>query len=318
MYSKNYTSPNINKQHLKTNMHLSIISPVYEGANIVEPLVRRISKAAATITPDFEILLVEDGSKDHSWEAIKAVSQQYPQVKGIKLSRNFGQHQAITAGLTYSQGDFVAVLDCDLQDDPAFLIDLYEQIQEGYEIVFTLRKKRAFQNSRNYISKAYQSFYRLVTGVNEFYRGDVGNFSLLSRKVVNAFLQVKEQDRHYLMVLRWLGFKHTYLEIAHQERPSGKSSYNFRKLVMLGISGITSQSIRLLYLAIILGIGLLVLALISSIYYLFAPSIALLFLSLSLFSTGLIVTTIGIASIYLGKVFEESKKRPLYIVEEEC
>lgn len=301
---------------------ISITIPVYLAENIVELLVLRINEEVSKITDNFEIILVEDGSPDKSWQAIEKQCLLFKHVKGIKLSRNFGQHFAITAGLENSKGDYVIVMDCDLQDDPKYINTLYQKALKGYDIIYTYKTKRNHSFFKDITANLFNKLFNyLIDNKNWKSNNNVGAFSLLSRKSVAAFLSFNDYQRHYLMVLRWIGFRHTYIEIEHNKRAEGKSSYTFSKLVIHAINGITSQSDKVLRLNILIGILLSFISFLSIIVI-----IILYFLQdflsgwtslvvLILFSTGMIMTSIGITGIYVGKTFEQTKNRPKFIVD---
>lgn len=299
---------------------ISIVSPVYRAEKIVSELVRRIEEEVVKFTPNYEIILVEDGSPDNSWKAIENACMANTKVKGVKLSRNFGQHYAITAGLAKSSGDYVVVMDCDLQDNPKYIADLYEKAQMGYEIVYTIKKERKHSFFKNITASLYFKVYNYLSE-NQRASKSVGAFSMLSRKVVNAFLSVKDTHRHYLLVLSMLGFSSSQIEIEHEKRFEGKSSYNLSKLIKHAIDGITSQSDKLLRISITIGFIFCLISVMLTIYtlykYLFIGALPGYTSTtvLLLLSTGLILLSIGVAGIYIGKIFEQSKSRPLYFID---
>ena len=300
---------------------LSIVSPVYGAAAIVGPLVERISAAVAPLTAEFEIVLVEDGSPDNSWAQIAAVAGREPRVRGLRLARNFGQHAAITAGLAHTRGEYVVVMDCDLQDEPAYIPALLAKAREGYDIVLTRKANRRHAWHRNLAARGFAAVFTLLSGHRQA-DPQVGGYSILSRQVVDAFLQIKDVHRHYLLILGWLGFRTTVVPVEHKPRHSGRSSYTFRRLLRHALEGITSQSTLLLKFAV--GIGFIYFC--SSVagatylcisYFLhgfragWASTVVLL-----LASTGLILMAIGILGIYIGNIFEQVRNRPLYLVQD--
>ena len=301
---------------------ISIVSPVYRAEKIVDELIKRIEAEVIKITDNYEIVLVEDGSPDDSWVKIAENCKSHPKVKGIKLSRNFGQHFAITAGVEQALGDYVIVMDCDLQDDPVYIPVLYRKAIEGYDIVYTYKADRKHSFIKNITAGLFNKVFNyLVENKNWQAHNNVGSYSLLTRKAVTAFCSFNDYQRHYLMVLRWLGFSNTYVEIEHKERFEGKSSYNFSKLILHAISGITSQSDKLLRINVTIGIFLSFISFLSilviiALYFIngFMSGWASLIVVL-LFSTGIILTSIGISGIYLGKTFEQVKGRPKYIID---
>ena len=300
-------------------MKVSIVSPVYRAEKILHELVRRIQTVFEKTDHEFEIVLVEDHSPDNSWTVIEGICTHTPEVKGIKLSRNFGQHHAVTAGVAEATGDVIVLMDCDLQDNPNHILSLIEKYEEGYDIVFTKRQERKHSFFKRFTAFLYNSLYSLLS--DKKYDTNVGSLTLFSKKVQQVFNQLKEQDRLYIQLLKWMGFSHTYVEVEHNERYEGTSSYNLSKLLAMAVRGWTSHSDKLLRLSIYFGLTLSGLAFIGIItvlvkYFLHGfqsgwPSIFVLIL----FSTGVILISIGVTGIYIGKIFEQVKDRPLYIID---
>jgi dolichol-phosphate mannosyltransferase len=239
------------------------------------------------------------------------------------LSRNFGQHFAITSGIEKSKGDYVVVIDCDLQDDPKYIPEMYKKINEGYDIIYTFKEERKHSYFKNITAILFNIVFNYLSeNKNIHSHKNVGAYSMINRKVADAFNSYNDYHRHYLMVLRWLGFKSCFLQIEHKERFFGKSTYTFSKLMKHAIDGITSQSDKLL--RIFVNIGLIV----SSLSFLSIIIIFILYfvhgfmsgwaslIVVLLFSTGIILTGIGVLGIYLGKTFEQTKGRPKYLIDE--
>ena len=298
---------------------LSVVSPVYRAEKIVPELVSRLIKGLSDITEDFEIVLVEDGSVDGSWSAICRECEAEPRVKGVRLSRNFGQHYAITAGLESARGRHVVVMDCDLQDDPNDIAKLYAKALEGNDIVYGLKTERAHSLHRNFFAMIFFKLFNLLSD-RQTASAQSGSFSLLSRKAVNAFLRFSDRHRHYLMIVRELGMPSGSVEVSHAKRFEGKSSYDLRKLIMHAIGGLTSQSTKLLKIAVgigvvyffaaIVGIGYLVIQYFLSGFRAGWASTMVLLLG----STGLLLIAIGILGVYIGNIYDQVRMRPLYIV----
>jgi len=298
---------------------ISIVSPVYGAEKIVDLLVERIVEEVSKITKDFEIILVEDGSPDNSWEAIERNCAKEKRVKGIKLSRNFGQHYAVTAGLEMAKGELTVLMDCDLQDDPAHITKLYQKNLEGYDTVFTRRIGRKHTFFKLITSKIYNFLFLLFS--DQKYDINVGSLVLFNKKVRSEFLRIKDRDRLYAQLLKWVGFNQTYLQVEHKERAEGRSSYSFFKLIKMAVQGWTSHSDKLLRLSIYVGAFfsitsfIAILGIIFLYFYIdFQSGWTSLFV-LMLFSTGLILMSIGITGIYIAKTFEQSKNKPLYIID---
>jgi dolichol-phosphate mannosyltransferase len=307
---------------MENTPYLSIISPVYKAEKIVDELVSRIREEASKITSNYEIILIEDCGPDNSWLKIEENCSKYPEVIGIKLSRNFGQHFAITCGIDHARGDYTIVMDCDLQDNPKYFIDFINKAKEGNDIVYSIKEKRNHGFIKDLFAGLFNRVFNyLIDNKNHKSNALIGSYSLLSRKAVLAFRQYGDYQRHYLMVLRWMGFKHEYITIEHEQRFQGSSSYNFTRLIQHALNGITSQSDKLLRLNIGIGITLSALSFLGAViiivwYFIFGflSGWASLIVTL-LFSTGVILTSIGILGIYLCKTFEQVKNRPKYLID---
>ncbi len=301
---------------------ISIISPVYKAEKIVDELVNQIILNVELLTSNYEIILVEDCGPDDSWKRIEENCGGNNKIIGIKLSRNFGQHYAITAGIEVAKGDYLIIMDCDLQDNPKYFQELFLKVQEGNDIIYTVKKTRKHSLFKNFTADIYNKFFNyLVDNKSHKSNSNIGAYSLITRKVANAFIEFNDYHRHYLMVLRWLGFKNDVIYIEHDSRYEGKSSYTFGKLVTHAIQGIISQSDKLL--RVFVGIGLII----SLISFFSILLIVVMYcnsgfksgwastITIILFSTGFILTGIGILGIYLGKTFEQTKNRPKYIID---
>jgi len=298
---------------------ISIVVPVYKAENCLDELYRRLVLALETITPDFEIVLVEDCGGDRSWEIIERLSAQDERVRGIQFSRNFGQHYGITAGLDYCNGDWAVVMDCDLQDRPEEIPRLYAKAQEGYDIVLARRGKRQDPLLKRCTSWL---FYRLFSYLADIeYDAQTGNFRIMSRKVVKNFRRMREQLRFFGGLVQWMGFPCASIDVEHAERLEGNSTYTLAKLWKLASETIIAYSDKPLRLAIRFGFTMAFLAFCYGVYIFIralfygSPIEGWSSLIVSLyFIGGVIIAILGIMGIYLGKTFDESKKRPLYIV----
>lgn len=304
---------------MKEELYISVVSPVYMAENIVEELVSRVSKEVAKLSSTFEIVLVEDFSPDNSWEKIEELCKKYPFVKGVKLSRNFGQHNAIRAGVSEAKGDVVVLMDCDLQDDPGHIKLLVEQFQNGNDIVYTKRIKRKHSFFKYITAKIYNSLFNILADKN--FDLNVGSLVLFSKKVRNEFLKLTEHESLYIQSLKWLGFKHVFIPVEHRERFEGESSYKLKDLIRLAIQGWVSNSEKLLYISIKLGFLFTIISIAVILYVIYKsftvgydagwPSL----ISVILLSTGMILISLGVLGIYIGKIFNEVKNRPLFIID---
>lgn len=299
--------------------HLSVVVPVYKAEKCLDELYRRLKAAMEPISPNFEIVLVEDCGGDGSWREIQRLASLDPRVKGLQFSRNFGQHYGITAGLDCCNGDWVVVMDCDLQDRPEEIPRLYAKAQEGYEIVLARRGTRQDPVLKRATSWLFYKVFSYLADMD--YDGETGNFRIMSRKVVANFRRMSEQLRFFGGLVQWMGFPTASIEVQHAERHEGKSSYTFAKLWKLAAETIIAYSDKPLRLAVRFGFLMAGLAFCYGLYmliqtWLYGSPImgwSSLFVSLY-FIGGIIIAILGILGIYLGKTFDESKKRPLYIV----
>ena len=301
-------------------MKLSIVSPVYRAERIVDELVRRIKIAAEQITTDYEIILVEDCGPDNSWAQIEKNAITDKRIKGVKLSRNFGQHQAITAGLDACSGDWVVVMDCDLQDRPEEIIPLYEKAMEGYDIVFARRVNRQDSFVKKQTSKLFYKVFSYLSGIPQ--DGSIANFGIYSKKVITSINSMREPMRAFSPMARWVGFNKIALDVKHDERFEGSSSYNWGKLINLALDIALAYSDKPLRVVIKTGFVISSLAILYAVLnlYLYFTGIihvtgyASLIISIWFFS-GLIIFILGIVGLYIGKTFDGIKNRPLYLVD---
>ncbi len=265
--------------------------------------------------------MVNDASPDNAWEVITTLSNKDKRVKGINLSRNFGQHYAITAGLDFANGKWVVVMDCDLQDQPEEIIKLYNKAIEGYDIVFGQRVQRKDSYFKRLGSKLFYKVYDYFT--ESKVDNSVANFSIISYKVVEKLRTLREQNRSYPLFINWVGFKRANINIEHAPREEGKSSYTFKKLVNLAIDSIVSQSNKPLRLSIQFGFIVSFISIIYALwlvirYFIYSTPVegwTSVMVSIY-FIGGLLFANMGILGLYIGKTFDESKNRPLYIVKE--
>tara|TARA_S200000501_G_scaffold341198_1_gene350348 strand:+ start:3362 stop:4318 length:957 start_codon:yes stop_codon:yes gene_type:complete len=308
---------------INKNSKISIISPVYQAENIIDQLVNRIIEEISKATKNFEIILVEDGSSDHSWSKILENCNLNEKIKGIKLSRNFGQHYAISAGLKNSIGDYVIVIDCDLQENPIYFKDLIEKADTGVDIVLTEPIDRKHTSFRNIFSNLFHWLSMGLMNNNSYsYGSKYGTLSLLTKKIVKEFSKFQDYHRHYLFIINWLGFSKEIIKIKHEKRYFGLSSYSLKKLLVHALDGIISNTDKLLRLSIYTGFCFSLIGIISIMYIFYQylnqgfqsgwPSIVVLII----FSTGLILTSTGVLGLYIGRIFDQVKGRPLYIIEE--
>jgi len=299
---------------------LSVVIPVYISQETLRELSNRLNTALSLVSANYEIILVNDASPDASWQIIQELAREDKRVRGINLSRNFGQHYAITAGLDYVRGDWVVVMDCDLQDIPEEIPKLYHKAQEGYDIVVGRRANRQDGFFKKMGSKLFYKVFAYLTGTKVNH--SIYNFGIYARKVIQSITSLKEQNRSFGLFALWVGFRRIEVDIEHARRPNGKSSYTSKRLVRLAMDSIVAHSNKLLRLSIKFGIFLSFSSLFYSLwltlkYFIWAspvPGWTSLMVSIY-FTTGLIIGSVGIVGLYLGKIFDEVKGRPLYIID---
>ncbi|MGB3592367.1 MAG: glycosyltransferase [Nonlabens sp.] len=301
--------------------YLSIVSPVYRAEKVLPELIARIEQSAARITNDFEIILVEDCGPDRSWSVIEELAETKSHVKGIKLSRNFGQHYAIACGLDNAQGEWIVVLDCDLQDQPEEIPKLYQKAQEGYDVVLARRSYRKDKYFKKLFSKLFYRTLGYLTGSEQ--DETVANFGIYHHKVIDSITSMRESIRYFPTSVKWVGFKQTKVDVEHSARFEGESSYNFSKLINLAIDIILAFSDKPLRLVAKTGLIVSGISFAIATYYLIkfllggVVVIGYTSLIVSLwFLSGIMISTLGVVGLYIGKIFEETKKRPIYVVQE--
>lgn len=302
-------------------MLLSVVVPVYGAPQTVRPLYKRLISALSW-ADDLEIILVNDACPKNSGAEIEKLAKEDSRVKYINLARNFGQHIAISAGLDYAGGDYVAVMDCDLQDRPEEIKKLYDKAQEGFDAVFAYRLNRQDSWAKRFTSKCFHDVYNFFSEKSTKSPVLHGNFSVITRRVVEKYRQFTEKNRGYPNIIMWLGYKMGYVEVEHDARAEGKSSYNLFKSLYLAFSIIMSQSNKPLQLSMFCSAGmfilsfLLILRLVYIRLFYGSPLEGWTSIMVSLFFvSGLLFLCLSVIGAYIGNIFNESKRRPLYIVD---
>lgn len=299
---------------------ISVVSPVYKAESCVPELCRRLKLVLESMTDDFEIILVEDRSPDKSWQAVENETQKDDRVRGIRLAKNFGQHRAITAGLDAARGDWVVVMDCDLQDPPEAIPELYKKACEGYEIVVAQFEDRAEPTLRQKISKIFWNTLSWLAGIPFDHR--IGNFRIMSRLVVENFRQYREQLRLLGGISMLMGFTSAAISLKRERRFAGETSYSLYKLLAMAFDVTMAYSDRPLRISVGIGLAISVSSMLVAFALLllrFSGGVQIqgwVSVMVSLyFLGGLIIANLGLLGYYLGKTFDESKRRPLYVIE---
>lgn len=306
---------------MNTIPHISIVSPVYRAEKMVEKLVEEIQLVMSQLDLNYEIILVDDRSPDNSWEVMKQLSSKFPEVKSIRLSRNFGQHPTIMAGLAEAKGEWIVVMDCDLQDQPKEIKNLYLKALEGYEIVVAKREKRKDGLFKKTSAKLFYRVFNYLSGIE--INNEVANFGIYNKKVIKSISLINDHIKFFPLFINWVGYKSTSIVVEHSEREDGKSSYDIFKLISLAFNTIISFSDKPLKIFTYLGLLISTISFFFGCYFLYEaltgqisePGFSSLIISIWLLS-GIIISTIGIVGIYLGKTFNQVKGRPIYIIDE--
>jgi len=303
---------------------LSVIVPVYNEQEVLEMFHHALDQVVAQmVTESVEVIYINDGSKDNSWAVMQSLHSDFAKVRCINLSRNFGKEAAMTAGLDVSEGEAVTFLDADLQDPPELIPSMLAAWREGFDVVNMKRKERKGESVFKIFSA--HCYYRLLEAMSDSpIEKDVGDFRLLSRRVVDEIKALPERNRYMKGIMSWPGFRKTTLYFDRPERAAGETKWSFFQLVRLGLAGITSFSVKPLKLATWAG------ALISGAAFIYGAWVMLKTLIIGevvagypslmlvqLFLGGVQLLAIGIMGEYIGRIFTETKGRPIYIIMEE-
>ena len=298
----------------------SVVVPMYNEEESIAETCARLRKTMDSAQINYEILLINDGSRDRTAEIAGEICRADHRFRMIVFSRNFGHQVAITAGMDYARGDAVVVIDADLQDPPEIIIQMLEKWREGYEVVYG--KRIARQGESRFKKLTSSIFYRFLRSMTEVHMPvDVGDFRLIDRKVCDALKQVNERNRYIRGIISWLGFNSASVEFMREKRFAGETKYPLRKMIRFALDAITSFSYKPLKLASYMGISLSFFSFLYMVIVIlqriltdtaitgWASSIAV-----SLFFNGIILIILGIIGEYIGRIYDEVKGRPLYIV----
>lgn len=299
---------------------ISVVTPVYGCRGCLVQLYSRLRKTLEQISPNFEIIMVDDASPDNGWAMIEEICAGDQRVKGIRLSRNFGQHRAITAGLDHAKGEWTVVMDCDLQDQPEEILKLYARAAEGFDVVFGRRVDRHDGLLKRTSSHFFNIFMSMM--MDQKLDPATANFGIYRRPVIDGFKRIHDVDRSFPVFVRWLGFRRTTVDIDHAERADGRSSYTLLKLISFAVANVTSYSNKPLilstYFGLIMSAGSIFTAAFFVARYLRhgvgVEGWTSLMVSLY-FLCGLLFANLGILGLYVGKAFDQAKGRPLYVIE---
>ena len=301
---------------------LSIVSPVYRGEKMVHELVARVVAAVSTITSDYEIILVNDASPDGSWNEIVKECKQNPRVKGVNLSRNFGQHYAITAGLSKVSGEWIVVMDCDLQDRPEDIPALYAKAQEGYDIVFARRVVKHVGWWKRFSSELFHAVIDWLSRTKS--DPAIANFGIYCRKAIDEYNKIPQQARAFGEILEIVGFTRGYIDVEQDESARGESSYTLVKLLIHSFRIIITSTNKPLRMAVTMGMCMAGMAFLLALYNVIAKWVGIIRMdgfTTTVFSIwfvgGLLLSMMGVLGLYIGAIFDQVKGHPLFVIKDE-
>lgn len=301
---------------------LSVIIPAYNEAPMIIRAAETITAILKKENITYELIFVDDGSSDGTWEQIQAVQVKGMHVRGISFSRNFGKESAMFAGLSYAKGDCCVLIDCDLQHPPEKIVEMYRLWQEGYEIVEAVKATRGQESF--FYSTGAKGFYTLISVATGVEMQRASDFKLLDRKAVTTLLNMKEKNVFFRALSSWIGFKTTQIEFDVQERQEGKSKWSSWSLVKYAVSNISSFSAAPMQIVTVLGCLMFAISVILSINALYQKMTGTALggfttvILIQLFSGSVIMISLGIIGYYISKIYEEVKGRPRYIVSRTC
>lgn len=303
-------------------MDITVIIPVYNEEDNIIMLHERLKSVLDQLTDQYEMIFVNDGSRDNSMPMIKALSKQHKSVRYIDFSRNFGHQVAVTAGLDMANGDAVVIIDADLQDPPELIIDMYKKMKEGFQVVYAKRKHR--QGESLFKLWTAKMFYRILSKITSIeIPVDTGDFRIIDRKIVDILKEMPEKNKYLRGQISWIGFNQTYVEYDRQERLSGETGYTFQKMLRFALDGITGFSDLPLKIVSYFGFVVSIFAFFYLIYALYARFIIKDFVEgwaslvvMILFIGGIQMIAIGIIGEYLSRMNNNIRNRPLYIIKD--
>ena len=311
-------------EHMSKNIDLSIVIPLFNEQEVVPFLIEELNKVGVTLSNNYEVILVDDGSTDNTFELIKKVSEQDSKFKVIKFSRNFGHQAAFNVGIDFAQGNMVLTMDGDLQHPPSLIPTFIKQAEDGHDIVIGERLSNK-QNSK-FREVLGKTFYKLMSSITNLEFKNVSDFALYKRNVVNTLKKLPERERYLRGMIQWVGFKKKYVPYVVESRKAGTPKYNIKRLTRLVLSGVTSFSAFPLRLSFWIGIFVFLISVGLGVFVIldhyFNPNpLAAGYATISLiilFLGSIQLIILGIVGEYMYKMFNEIKGRPLYIVSEVC
>lgn len=302
--------------------YISVVIPVYRAENYLYELYQRLTRSLEAICDDFEIVLVEDGSRDRSWRIIAELAEKDSRIKAIKFSRNFGQHPAISAGFEQSKGDYIVLMDCDLQDRPEDISFLMAQFQEDVDIVYTIKEGDLGNPMTKLSSRLYHYTFSRIVNVNV--PENIGTFRICTRKFLNAVLQYPERNILFGPLMFYVGFNSVCVKVQHDQRKVGRSTYSFRKRLALAVNSLISYTDIPHRLLINTGLTIVVCSILYILYLIIeflihgrilVPGLTFVIVLITL-SMGLTMFGLGIIGTYVFRMYQEVLRRPRYLISQ--
>ncbi len=303
-------------------VEISVVVTILNQEKIIPELIARLKNSLLPLSADFELIFIDDRSRDQSWKILKAAAKEDKRIKAARMSRNFGQHSALSAGIAMANGNYVVLMDGDLQDEPEVIPRLFKAIQSsGNEIVYVKRINRKDSLLKKFMSRWYAEFFSFLSGMKT--DPSVGTFRIMTRLVCESYTRFKEVNKYVGGIFYWMDFESGYFETEHNAREWGRSGYSFSRLMKLAKNGVVSFSNKPLNLAVYLGFISAFGSLILGIYFILRK----VFLNVSLtgysslivsiyFTGGIILLVLGIIGQYIGQIYDQSKGRPEYLFQE--
>ena len=301
---------------------ISVIVPLFNEAENIHLLHQRLTEVIQKISGSYELVFVNDGSRDQTLPLVKGIAAADPHVKYINFSRNFGHQIAVTAGLDYCNGEAIVIIDADLQDPPELISEMYSKMKEGYDVVYAKRKSRQGETfMKKLTAKVFYRLLQRITSVN--IPVDTGDFRIISHKIVKVLKQMPEQQKYLRGQIAWAGYRQTYIEYERQQRHAGETGWPYRKMIRFALDGITSFSNFPLKFATASGIIVFVISFLLMLYALYSRFVTKEFVAgwtslmlVVLFIGGIQLLSIGIIGEYISRMSANVRNRPLYIVED--
>ena len=300
---------------------LSVIVPMYYEEKVAYEFYNRLKKVVEKIDFDYEIIFINDGSKDNTLIILKGIANEDLNVRIIDFSRNFGHQVAVTAGILNCKGDLAVVIDADLQDPPELIVDMIKQWEKGFDVVYAKRKTRKGESKFKLITAKY--FYKVLSNLADIeIPRDTGDFRLIDKKVIESFKEMPERNRFIRGMISWIGFKQTFVEYNRDERFAGETKYPLKKMIKFATDGIISFSSKPLKVMSSLGILTLVISFVILVYSIISKLYGntssgwTSIMCVLVFFSGVQLVSLGIIGEYIARIYDESKNRPLYLINE--